>query len=157
MLLLAEEKSKLRKKRNNPLNEERYVELRADIQRKIRRDNVKWIEDECNEIAQHHSEGRTRSMYEKIRSVTKNSRQAQQGCIKDKDGKDLNTKEDILERWREYGETLFIRLDGEEPMTLEDIEEDELEPAPLLSEIEKAIKQLKIGKSPGLDGLPQNS
>ena len=39
-------------------------------------------------------------------------------------------------------------------MTLEDIEEDELEPAPLLSEVEKAVKQLKIRKSPGLDGLP---
>ena len=28
------------------------------------------------------------------------------------------------------------------------------EPAPLLSEVEAAVKQMKLGKAPGLDGVP---
>jgi hypothetical protein len=49
VLKLAEEKSQLRKQ-TSPANLERYKEVRAEIQRNIRRDKAVWLEDQCQQI-----------------------------------------------------------------------------------------------------------
>ena len=94
-------------------------------------------------------------MYDTIKAVKNNNlRYTQQACIKDKDGNVLDQKESIMERWREYGAELFVRPDGELPMTENRLPPNEQEPPPLLSEVENAMKKLSSGKSPGLDGIP---
>ena len=57
-----------------------------------------------------------------------------------------------MERWKEYGHDLFAKPDNEIPVTKAPL--TKTEPAPLLSEVEAAVKQMKLGKAAGLDGVP---
>ena len=63
-----------------------------------------------------------------------------------------------MERWKEYGQSLFCLPDGETQPTPppDSPPENDVppEPPPLLSEVQSAIKHLSNGKSPGMDNLP---
>ena len=50
--MLAEEKSNLRKKGRSPDKEQRYKELRSEIQRRIRKDKADWLEEQCKHSRQ---------------------------------------------------------------------------------------------------------
>ena len=71
-------------------------------------------------------------------------------AIKDKNGKILTSKDEILERWALFYEELYndpilcnpIPTDGELPI-----------PSIMRSEIDTAIKKLSSGKSPGIDRI----
>ena len=155
VLKLAEDKSKLRKNRNTPAQDQRYKDLRSEIQRKLRKDKASWLEEQCQKIGEHDKMGQSKKMFDMIKSVKNdNKRPSQQASVKDKDGNVLDQKEDIMNRWKEYGAELFERPGEEEPLTEEHISPEEQEPPPLLSEIEHAMKRLSKGKSPGLDGIP---
>ena len=80
--------------------------------------------------------------------------------IKSKNQETLTDKVEIMDRWKEYGQGLFCLPDSEtqpppppEPPPYPGVPP---EPPPLLSEVEAAIKQLKYGKSPGMDCLPSD-
>ena len=73
--------------------------------------------------------------------------------MNDKSGNTLTEMNDILKRWNEYGTQLFD-TGTEEISTTPNINVEEKEPEPLFSEVEAAIRQLKNGKSPGMDGIP---
>ena len=75
--------------------------------------------------------------------------------IKDEEGKIQQDGPDIKNRWKLFCEDLYKRNDNissEVPNT--SYENVELEPSPLYSEIEKAIKEMKSNKSPGIDDIP---
>ena len=94
-------------------------------------------------------------MYEAIRTVKNTATPSQQACIKkDKNGFVLDQQVDILERWREYGQELFERPEGEEPQKEIRVPLEQQEPPPLLSEVELAVKHLKSGKAAGIDAIP---
>ena len=62
-----------------------------------------------------------------------------------------------MNRWREYGQDLFCRPDGDPETAPNDVPPDPPippEPPPLLHEVEDAIRLLSNGKSPGLDNIP---
>ena len=61
--------------------------------------------------------------------------------------------DDVLQRWHEYGSELFDTTSAE-PEVPPDLSFEQPEPVPLRDETAAAIKQLKSGKSPGLDGIP---
>jgi len=63
----------------------------------------------------------------------------------------LTDKESILERWAEFYEELYNDIDSSTSMP--DFSEEDTIPPILSSEVEEAIKHLKIGKSPGLDNI----
>ena len=76
-------------------------------------------------------------------------------AIKDENGKILNDGPDIRNRWKSFIEDLYRRnnnISSELPNA--SYENVELEPSPLYSEIEKAIKEIKSKKSPGIDDIP---
>jgi len=72
--------------------------------------------------------------------------------MNDKSGNTLTEMNDILKRRNEYGTQLFD-TGTEEITTTPNINVEEKGPEPLLSEVEEATKQLKNGKSPGMDGI----
>ena len=126
MLKLAEEKSNLRKKRNSPDQEQRYKELRSEIQRKVRADKAAWLEDQCRQIDEFDRQGKSKKMFDTIKNVkNNNSRITEQACIKDEDGNVLDQREDILERWKDYGAKLFERPEGEVPLTEDRVPSEE--------------------------------
>ena len=66
VLLLAEEKSKLRRDKGTKAKEERYKNLRSEIQRNIRKDKAYWLEERCREVNGVNIAGKAKEMYSAI-------------------------------------------------------------------------------------------
>ena len=84
----------------------RYTHLKAEFQRKARRDKKAFLSDQCKEIEENNRMGKTRELFKKIRD-TKRTFHAKMGSIKDKNGMGLTETEDIQKRWQEYTEELY--------------------------------------------------
>ena len=85
---------------------ERHSHLNAEFQRILRKDKKAFLSDQCKEIEENNSMGKTRDLFKKIRD-TKGAFHAKMGSIKDKNGMDLTEAEDIKKRWQEYTEELY--------------------------------------------------
>ena len=147
VIKMAEEKSLARK---NGKREE-YVKLKRNIKAMVRRDRNLWLEEECAKINECNERFKSKELFDKIKKVKKQNFKAKGIVIKDKSGKVLTKENEILNRWKEYGSTLF-ESSGEKLNF--SVEQYEKEPEPLLDEVWAAFKQLKQGKSPGLDNIP---
>ena len=82
---------------------ERYSHLNAEFQRIARRDKKAFLRDQCKEIEENNTMGKTRDLFKKIRD-TKGVFHAKMGTIKDRNGMYLTEAEDIKKRWQEYTE-----------------------------------------------------
>ena len=79
---------------------ERYTHLNAEFQRTGRRDKEAFLSDQCKEIEENNSMGKTRDLFKKIRD-TKGKFHAKMGTIKDGNCIELTKAEDIKKRWQE--------------------------------------------------------
>ena len=84
---------------------ERYKHLNAEFQRIARRDKKAFLSDQCKEIEENNTMGKTRDLFKKIRD-TKGIFHAKMGSIKDRNGTDLTEAED-MKKWQEYTEELY--------------------------------------------------
>ena len=73
---------------------ERYKHLNAEFQRIARRDKKAFLSNQCKEIKDNNTMGKTRDLFKKIRD-TKGTFHAKMGSIKDRNGMDLAEAEDI--------------------------------------------------------------
>ena len=80
--------------------------MNAEFQRTARRDKKAFLSDQCKEIEENNSMGKTRDLFKKIRD-TKGTFHAKMGSIKDRSGRDLTGAEDMKKRWQEYTEELY--------------------------------------------------
>ena len=87
---------------------ERYIHLSAEFQRRARRDKKAFLTDQCKEIEENNTMGKTRDLFKKIRD-TKGTFHAKMGLKKDRNGLDLTEAEDTKKRWQEYTEELYKR------------------------------------------------
>ena len=85
---------------------ERYIHLNAEFQRIARRDKKAFLSDQCKEIEENKSMGKTKHLFKKIRD-TKGTFHEKMGPIKDRSGTDLTEAEDMKKRWQEYTEELY--------------------------------------------------
>jgi len=69
---------------------------------------------------------------------------------KSESGETLTEQDEIMNRWKNYCETLYSTCEPIEEMKLE----GEREPTPTYGEVEKAIKSIKTGKAEGPDEIP---
>ena len=91
-----------RREVKNKGEKERYKHLNAEFQRIARRDK-KAFSDQCKELEENNTMGKTRDLFKKIRD-TKGTFHAKMGSIKDINGMDLAEADDIKKRWQEYTE-----------------------------------------------------
>ena len=77
-----------RKEAKSKGEKERYTHLNAEFQRIARRDKKAFLSDQCKEIGENNTMGKTRDLFKKIRD-TKGSFHAKMGTIKDRNGMDL--------------------------------------------------------------------
>ena len=84
---------------------ERYKHLNSEFQRIARRDKKAFLSDQCKEIEENNTMGKTRDRFRKI-TDTKGTFHAKMGTIKGRNGIDLKDAEDIKKRWQEYTEEL---------------------------------------------------
>ena len=102
--------------------------------------------------------GNMRAFYEALKAVSEPSHQTQ-APLRFSDGSTLLTdKEAILQPWSEHLEGLFSDRRTVQESSLAKIPQLdvklELDDPPTREEIKKATMQLKVGKSPSIDGIP---
>ena len=95
-----------RKEAKSKGEKERYIHLNAEFQRIARRNKKVFLSDQCKEIEENYSMGKTRDLFKKIRD-SKGTFHAKMGSIKGRNGMDLTEAEDIKKRWQEYTKELY--------------------------------------------------
>ena len=75
---------------------ERYIHLNAEFQRIARRDKKVFLSEQCKEIEEHNTMGKTRNLFKKIGDT--HLCHAKMSMIKDRNGKDLTEAEKIKKR-----------------------------------------------------------
>ena len=89
-LQIAEKRREVKGKREK----ERYTHLNAEFQRISGRDKKAFLSDQCKEIEENNTMGKTRDLFKKIRD-TKGTFHAKIGTIKYRNVMDLTEAEDI--------------------------------------------------------------
>ena len=112
-LLIAEKRREAKSKGEK----ERYKHLNAEFQRIARRDKRAFLSDQCKEIEENNTMGKTRDLFKKIRD-TKGIFHARMGLKKDRNGMDLTEAEDIKKRWQEYTEELYKKIFTTQTITM---------------------------------------
>ena len=83
---MSDEALQIAKKRREAKSrggKERYTHLNAEFQRIARRDKKAFLSDQCKEIEENNTMGKTRDLFKKIRD-TDGTIHAKMGSIKDK-------------------------------------------------------------------------
>jgi hypothetical protein len=157
-LALSEEKRKLKQLRTQSDQKmEMYRKKCNEVRKAARTDKENWLHEQCKNIEQHHGHHRTHEMYQLIKKISR-SWQPKLASIRNKDGKMLQDKEEIKNRWTEYCRTLYQDT-GTAKNTVDELEK--LAPPPsedesdsiLYEEVVSAIKRLKPRKSTGTDQI----
>ena len=92
---------------------ERYTHLNAEFQRIARRDKKTFLSDQCKEIEENNTMGKTRYIFKEVRAI-KRTFHEKIDTIEDRNDIDLTKTEDIKKRWQEYIEELY-RKDLHDP------------------------------------------
>ena len=82
---------------------ERYSHFTAEFQRIARRDKKAFLRNQCKEIEENNTMGKTRDLLKKIRD-TKGTFHEKMDSITDRNGMEVTEAEDIKKRWQEYTE-----------------------------------------------------
>ena len=146
-LQIAEKRSEAKGKGEK----ERYTHLNAEFQRIARRHKRAFISNQCKEIEENNTMGKTRDLFKKIRD-TKGTFHAKMGSIKDRNGRELTEAEDIKKRWQEYTEELYQK-DLHDPDNHDGVL-THLEPDILECEVKWALGSITRNKASGGDGIP---
>ena len=85
---------------------ERYTPLKAEFQRRARREKRAFLNEQCKEVEENNRMGKTRDLFKKIGDI-KGIFHARMGMIKNRNSKDLTEAEEIKKRWEEYTEELY--------------------------------------------------
>ena len=75
--------------------------MNAEFQRIERRHKKVFLRDQCKEIEENNTMGKTRDIFKKNR-YTKGIFHAKVGSIKDRKGREITEAEDIKKMWQEY-------------------------------------------------------
>ena len=127
--------------------------MNSEFQRIARRDKKALLSNQCKEIEENNSMGKTQDLFKKIRD-TKGIFHTKMGLIKDRSGMDLTEAEDIKKRWQEYTEDLY-KKDLDDPDNHDGvITHSQLEPDILEYEVNWALGSITTNKASGGDGIP---
>jgi len=127
----------------------RYEELKAEVQRKLRVDTPQQLEGMCVQLEAANSKGNSRQLFQRVKSMTRKFQPRLQG-IQSATGENLTEAAQIADRWKRYCDDLYRDEEGK------GIEQEycEQEPSPLRSEVARAIRQTASHKATGPDKVP---
>ncbi|CAF1550752.1 unnamed protein product [Rotaria magnacalcarata] len=128
-----------------------FTKLNADFQRAARKDKEKQIMQECEKVEEYNKKGMTRDLFKKIKYF-RGQFIPRNGILTDQNGKHLINGDEIKHKWKQYTEKFYKKeINGTGNLELDNYE---LEPDILESEVKFAIETLANGKAPGHDGIP---
>ena len=116
-----------------------------------------YLEIACTEIMEFHRTGRYDLMYMKTKELGWKETQGIQNIgIGDSQGNRIVDQKQVLKIWENYVTELYDRPNRPETLEVEPEEEDTDEKGPyiLLSEVEKAVKEMRNRKATGDDDVP---
>ena len=155
---LCDERRNLKsKKKNDDTAKENYSKINKTIKKKITQAKENYINEQCSALEESLSKNDSKKAYGIVKDLT-TSKKPKVNTIKDKNGKCLTEKTQVLNRWTEYSTELYnypIKGNDEvlnvgDPASDNENENDSI----LKDEIIQAIKTLKSDKSPGFDNIP---
>ena len=147
----VDDRRKLRAKGiKNDVGRAKYRFQNATVQRLIRKDKDKFINDQYQYIEENSGTNSLKDLFQGVRSLTSNFRPSID-TVKDENGTTLCENEEVKERWRQYCCNLYKKNGNILEQSPPNFVDSTMEPPPLLSEVEKAISELKNNKSPRLD------
>jgi hypothetical protein len=143
-LIAIENKHEIRKKHgsSSPL----YSIAKAESKKLVKKDKLKQLEDDLDSLSKLPPNKQYYIAIKKLKSKPKNISWG----LYDKNNNIITNKTDILERWAEFYEDLY--LDVTDTTSIDDSDEDAIPPI-LRPEIVHSINLLKSGKSAGLDNI----
>jgi len=139
----------MEKKRNCCREGDEYKGLQKRVRSRLRKDRQDHLTDICQQMNDFERKNKPKDLFSKVAEMTKKVCPAVK-LISTRDGQTLTETEDILERQREYCETLYTNEDEEEYV----LEKGPNEPVPTKAEVQKALDSTKSGKAAGPDGIP---
>ena len=134
---------------HNPVEEVIYKNQNAKIQKLLRRDKEKYLNEQCQRIENCSINQTTKELYQGVRKITRKFKPTMD-TIKTEDGLVLCDGKDVKDRWNQYCSKLYKKNEDLTTASIS-LNDSEDEPPPLLDEVRKAIKELKNDKSPGID------
>ncbi len=159
---LIEERRQLKIKKESAQSERlkekwgtEYANKDREVKRSTRQDKRNWADGVAKEAQDAAEMGQMKTVYEATRKLC-NDFPKKIGMVKDKNGKLLTEEQEIRDRWKEH----FMEvLNREEPERIAEIEDnqdilDEISTEPITeAEIRVALKEMKLGKAPGIDSI----
>jgi hypothetical protein len=127
---------------------QKYKELKKTVQRMLRIDKKKQLDNMCEELELANEKGNMRKLFQTVRTVTRKF-QPRLHCIQSSTGDNITETGEIAELWPEYCEDLYS---DEQQNTV--YMQYEREPPPLRSEVVRALQQTADHKSVGPDDVP---
>ena len=106
-----------------------------------------FLSDQCKEIEENNTMGKTRDLFKKIRD-TKGIFHSKIGTIKDRNATDL-TEAEVIKRWQEYTEELY-KKDLHNPDNHDSVI-THLEPDILECEVKWTLGSITMSKASGGD------
>ena len=100
-LKVAQERTEAKSKGEKEI----YTQLNAQFQRIARRDKKAFVSEQCKQVEENNTMGKTRDFFKKTGDV-KGIFHEKMGSIKDRNSMDLTEVGDIKKRWQEYTEEL---------------------------------------------------
>ena len=131
--------------RNGP----KYRKLKQQVHAKLRQDRTDHLKGICEEIEETGKMNKSKDLFQKVDRLTKKACPKVK-VISDQNSGILTENADILERRREYCETLYTSTDDD----TYDLEPGPAEPVPTVEEVKKALESTKSRKAAGPDGIP---
>ena len=121
-------------------DENRYQELKAEVQKKLRVDKQQQLEGMSAELEAANTKGNSRQVFQIVKSMTRKFQPRLQ-CIQSANGENLTEAAQIADRWKGYCEDLYHDEEGNGT-------EQEY------SEVARAIRQTASRKATGPDEVP---
>ena len=129
---------------------------RNDVQKEVRACTNEYWTDLCRTIQQAADTGNVKGMYEGIKKATGPSIR-KTAPLKSESGEVITDKAKQLDRWVEHYSKLYSKENVVHQSALDAIDHlplmPELDEAPSIDELSKAIDRLPLGKAPGKDGI----
>ena len=86
-----------------------YRKLCNQVRKAARQDKDHWLQQQCEDIQQSYEENKSRKTFRLIKDINRQW-QPRQLTVKNKMGKILQSKEEVMERWTEYCSELYKDL-----------------------------------------------
>lgn len=146
---------------SNPTNPElrrRYAVIRSSVQKRLRSMEDAWWQNMSNEMQRHADNNNTQAFYDCTKRIY-GPKKRSIIPVRSADGDTLITdKRGILNRWSEHFSHLLNVHKPSDHTVLDELvsypPKTELDTPPPLEEVKSMLKELKLRKSPGPDGVP---